>query len=869
MGDPAKKDDVHCLTDDVIHQFLTGELDEEQDQLVADHLEHCGPCQRLTMSFLSVDDLCLPWLKASDRDTIELGGLVADTVTINRLKMMAQTGDRKSADVGNSDRNTRPDRSQAIPDRIDKYEIVTVIGRGGMGTVYLGIDHDLGRECAIKVLKESRSRDARAISRSQREMHAIGRLSHENIVSVLNAGQIEDGRTFLAMEFLRGSDLQTAVQANGPLPPDEACRVVIEAARGLRHAHEQGLIHRDVKPSNLFLTDEGEIKVLDFGLVQLAGEPGGQGNALTETGLVLGTVDFISPEQALDSRSVDPRSDIYSLGCTLAWLLSGKQVFSGNSVTRILFAHREDPAPQLETLQPAIPTGLNGIFQKMVAKKPEDRFQSMADVIKALIPFTLSEFGEALSNLSPSSETRLLPTQPPAQARPLRRTIIGWLSAVIILGIVITLVIRQADNSSPQISVQASKTPTDGADAGSSPDSTGRIVAVNSPDTEIRISIETESGQPVVSLTPADDSKTQTQVPPSGESATEIDWRRTPVVSAQPLQTLITAETVDSLQADASGAIHDLDFSGEGSELMVAVGNTVQLWDVSDLPRVMRRSTLAVVRDETTVRAAERLSDGQSVLTANSDHSAVVHRFDGNEKRVLNAGKGSAFTSLILSDDGSRAWAGTYHAFGGRVVEFNLESGEVSRWLQTEPEIPGSACLRLDASPDEKLLAAGGALEGGVVLIETETFSERHRLPTLGPIRSLAFSTDGSFIVTGGNQDCLRAWDTTTGKELWRVPDTGPCCAMAFSPDGSKLFIATYPEPNQRLMTLDIDSRKMVSIVSTPWTCDSLAVDPQGQFVAAGNGRLSNLGNGRTLIWKTETLLGRHPSEIPATASTQ
>ena len=867
MGDPAKEDDVQCLTDDVIHQFLTGELDDEQDQLVADHLEYCGACQRLTMSFLSVDDLCLPWLKASDRDTIELGGKVADTVTINRLKMMPQTGDGPDQVAGSPGRKSNHSVNATVPNTIDKYEIVTVIGQGGMGTVYLGIDHDLGRECAIKVLKESRSNDAKAIDRSQREMHAVGRLSHRNIVSVLNAGRLSDGRTFLAMEFLRGSDLQTWIQANGPLQPEEACRIVVDAARGLRHAHEQGLIHRDVKPSNLFLTEAGEIKVLDFGLVQLAGESLDQDHPLTETGLVLGTVDFMSPEQAVDSRSVDPRSDIYSLGCTLAWLLSGKQVFSGNSVTKILFAHRDDPAPQLETLLPSVPAGLNDVFQKMVAKRPEDRFQSMADVIKALIPFTLSDCGEPLTDLSPSSETQVLPALRQTPIRSRNRAMLGWLSAMVILGIVITLVIRQSDNNSPQLSAQAFGVPANSAGTGSSLKSTEQTVIVDSPDAEIHINIETDSGKSAISLTPTGDSVPQSRVPSLDKTVTEIDWRRTPVVSIQPLQTLVISEAIDSLQVVSAGAIHDLDFSGDGSDLMVAVGHGVQFWDVSGLPTARLRLTLPV-SDEATVRAAERLSDGHAVLTVNSDHSAIVHQLDGETRQTLDAGKGSAFTSLSLSDDGSRAWAGTYHAFGGRVVEFDLQAGTVSRWVQIEPELPGSACLRLSASPDETLLAAGGALEGGVVLIETETFSERLRLPTLGPIRSLAFSTDGSFVVTSGDHDCLRAWNVTTGEELWRVPDTGPCCAMEFSPDGSKLFISTYPGSNLRLMTLDVARRKMLSIINTPWACDSLAIDPQGRFVAAGNGSLSNRGNGRILVWRTETLLGRRPSEIPATAST-
>jgi len=463
MGDPAKKDNVQCLTDDVIRQFLMGELDDGRDQVVADHLEHCGSCQRLTMSFLSVDDLCLPWVTASHRDTIDLVRQPADTVTLNRLNRIAGTCDRPARSNPELSRVPEMFQREAVPKRIDKYEIVTTIGQGGMGTVYLGIDHDLSRECAIKVLRESRSRDSRAIERARREMHAVGSLTHRNIVSVLNAGQLDDGRTFLAMEFLRGSDLQSWVQEHGPLPPEDACRVIIDAAHGLQHAHQQGLIHRDVKPSNLFRTDEDDIKVLDFGLVQLSANSMDRVDALTETGLVLGTVDFMSPEQALDSRSVDPRADIYSLGCTLAWLLSGKPLFPGRSVTRILLAHRDDPAPELETLQPNAPSGLDAVFQKMVAKQHEDRFRSMEDAINALRPFARLKHDEPVTKLSSTSETQL-PASTPAPASPTSaptgvwsRTALGWLSVLVILGIVITLVVRQSDETAPEIRIDDSE----------------------------------------------------------------------------------------------------------------------------------------------------------------------------------------------------------------------------------------------------------------------------------------------------------------------------------------------------------------------------------------------------------------------------
>lgn len=394
MGSSTGDDGIQCLTEDVIQQFLNGELSDDQDLLVSDHLEDCSACQRLTMSFLSVDDLCLPWVRASARETVDLAWRSADTVMVNRLKQMARDGASPDQDVFSGSsvrasdvRRQRVAREDAVPETIGKYEIVAVIGQGAMGTVYLGIDHDLGYECAIKVLRKSWTSSLRAVERARREMQAVRRLTHPGIVSVLNAGTLDDGRSFLVMEFLRGNDLQSYVDRHGPLPADQACRIVRDAALGLQHAHEHGLIHRDVKPSNLFWTDDGDVRVLDFGLVRLKNASACGSDVLTETGFLLGTVDFMSPEQATDSRCVDARSDIYSLGCTLAWLVSGKNVFPGRTMTEVLFAHRDIPAVRLEVLRPDVPEGLNAVFQKMVAKKPQDRFQSMSEVADALQPF--------------------------------------------------------------------------------------------------------------------------------------------------------------------------------------------------------------------------------------------------------------------------------------------------------------------------------------------------------------------------------------------------------------------------------------------------------------------------------------------------
>jgi serine/threonine protein kinase len=503
MTDPAKEDDLHCLTGDVIRQFLAGELDDEQDQNVSDHLDACASCQRLTMSFLSVDDLCLPWLKASSRETINLTRLTADTVTIRKLKLIGTADERLAAGSNAVGRRFDRPRKVSAPERIDKYEIVAAIGQGGMGTVYLGIDHDLGRECAIKVVGESHARDRKAIERAQREMQAVGRLAHPNIVSVLNAGQLTDGRSFLVMEFLRGSDLQSYVQAYGTLSADEACRAISDAARGLQHAHEQKLVHRDIKPSNLFRTDNGTIKLLDFGLVQWEHDSLSQTETLTETGVVLGTVDFMSPEQAIDSRSADHRSDIYSLGCTLAWLLSGRQVFPGNSVTRVLFAHRDNPAPQLESLQPNVPAGLNSVFQKMVAKRPEDRFQSTAEVIEALAPFTLMEHDKPVASLSPASGTLLLPTPLVTLTRNRRPVATAWLSSVALLAIIITAIIQQTDDGQPRSNVQMSGS-VSSSDGDSPTSHTSQTTVVGNSAREFRIPVDAESRKPIFAVAPGE-----------------------------------------------------------------------------------------------------------------------------------------------------------------------------------------------------------------------------------------------------------------------------------------------------------------------------------------------------------------------------
>jgi len=361
-----------CPTTEELDRFLHDRLDPGADQRVGAHVDECPQCQSLLDDRLQFPELT----RFQRQDATVIAGEAGRDELIRKLKEVPAI-----AAVAGSD-DARPDDLEEL-ETVGKYEVGPVLGRGGMGTVYLGFDRDLGREVAVKVLSAARQSDSRALELARSELKAAGRLSHPNIVSVMNAGILPDDRPWLVMEYLRGVDLESLVRASGPLTWSAACSVVAAASDGLQHAHERQLVHRDIKPSNLFQTSDGTIKVLDFGLAFLRREDVDAGK-LSESGLILGTVDYMSPEQARHARYADQRSDIYSLGCTLYWLMTGRRIYRGESPLDVLVAHRDLPIPDLTAVVPGAPSRLNDIFQRMVAKHPDDRFQSMSELAAAL-----------------------------------------------------------------------------------------------------------------------------------------------------------------------------------------------------------------------------------------------------------------------------------------------------------------------------------------------------------------------------------------------------------------------------------------------------------------------------------------------------
>jgi serine/threonine-protein kinase len=284
------------------------------------------------------------------------------------------------------------------------YVLLARLGEGGMGAVFKARNRKLDRVVALKVIRRERLANPDIVRRFQREVRAAAQLSHPNIVHAYDADEVA-GIHFFAMEFVEGTDLARLVKDRGPLLIELACDYVRQAALGLQHAHEKGLVHRDIKPGNLLLAPHGVVKVVDMGLArlpQLNDESEGS-STLTQEGAVMGTLDYIAPEQARDSHRVDIRGDLYSLGCTLYYLLTRRVPFPGGSAAEKLLKHQlEQPRP-VDQLRPEVPPAVAEVVRKLMARRPEDRFQTPAELAAALAALLggLSTVACELSTRSP------------------------------------------------------------------------------------------------------------------------------------------------------------------------------------------------------------------------------------------------------------------------------------------------------------------------------------------------------------------------------------------------------------------------------------------------------------------------------------
>lgn len=271
---------------------------------------------------------------------------------------------------------------------LGKYKVLERIGSGGHSTVYLCEHVMVKRRVAVKVLPTAKADNPSALARFYREARAAGALDHPNLVKAHDIDR-DNGLHFLVMDYIDGSSLQQVVSRVGPLPPSRAASYIRQAAQGLQAAHAAGLVHRDIKPANILVDRQGVVRVLDLGLARYMSDVDDPLTLKYDSKNVLGTADYVAPEQALNSHEVDIRADIYSLGATFYFLLAGQPLFAGGTVTQKLIWHQSRQPTPLRELRPQVPEELAAIVERMIHKDPAERYQTPTEVIAALEPWTM------------------------------------------------------------------------------------------------------------------------------------------------------------------------------------------------------------------------------------------------------------------------------------------------------------------------------------------------------------------------------------------------------------------------------------------------------------------------------------------------
>jgi serine/threonine protein kinase len=424
--------------------FGLGLLDDKTSSALEAHLEGCADCCRALES-VREDGFVAQLRSAAQTDTL-LGSTQKDNGRSHETPTL----------LAGIPAGTIAAELPAELAQHSRYRVLQLLGAGGMGTVYKAEHQLMERPVALKVIRRDLTRDSAAVERFHREVKAAARLSHANIVHAYDAEQAGDTH-LLVMEFVEGKSLDRVVAEEGTLPVARTCDYVRQAALGLQHAFERGMVHRDIKPQNLMRTPEGIIKILDFGLARFAresalaatpapvparleeGSPREGTSPLTLTGSLMGTPDYMAPEQAANPHDADIRADVYSLGCTLYFLLTGRVPFSDANGLDKIMAHIERIPEPPSRFRNDLPAGLTGILERMMAKDPARRYQTPAEVVRALEPFTHPV--EAPAEQTKHAET----PQPPRRGGHLR-LVLGGLGGAALLGGLVLL--AQLDHES-------------------------------------------------------------------------------------------------------------------------------------------------------------------------------------------------------------------------------------------------------------------------------------------------------------------------------------------------------------------------------------------------------------------------------------
>jgi len=395
---------ANCPDKEELSEYALGTLNDEAVAGLEEHLGLCEACAQTISQLDTCSDDFMSLLRQTrdDSDVIYLkeDGYAQMLAGLSELTIGQLPRRRKAA---NAVPTTMPSESMAGR-QLGQYQLLEIVGRGGMGLVYKAQHTLLNKTVALKVLSGTRVHDPRMHERFHREMLAAGSIKHANVVHASDASNA-DGVHYLVMELVDGVDLSVLLKSRGPFSVGHACELIRMAAVGLEQIHLAGMVHRDIKPGNLMLARDGQVKILDLGLALLNPQHSMSAEELTSTGQLMGTVDYMSPEQADNTHDVDGRADIYGLGATLFALLCGRAPFGGRKLSLMnkLSLLANTPAPSIQEFRPNAPDGLAAIVTRMLARDPQQRFASAAEVALALEPYCSTT---GITDLLPASESQ-------------------------------------------------------------------------------------------------------------------------------------------------------------------------------------------------------------------------------------------------------------------------------------------------------------------------------------------------------------------------------------------------------------------------------------------------------------------------------